>query len=93
MSAFRTVAIVIVFVFAVRIEVALAAEQDRLILPRPPAPFEGKLEPREQDSTMQRLSPIKAPDGAPHITLGLAPQARLAGRCLRPIWTDLRRAA
>ena len=46
-----------------------AAEADSSVLPRPPKPFEGRLEPTEQDSTAVYPTALKAPDGAPNILL------------------------
>ena len=49
--------------------------QEGRVLPRPPQPFEGVLEPTEDESTPVKLSPVKAPKGAPNILLVLTDDA------------------
>jgi len=46
-----------------------ADNADGSVLPRPPKPFEGRLEPIERESTAVYPTVVKAPEGAPNILL------------------------
>ena len=61
--------LLIVSLFLANVTFLQAAEADSSVLPRPPKPFDGKLEPTEQDSTAVYPTVLKAPDGAPNILL------------------------